>query len=252
METANYQILRKIEKSPRAQYITTPKHILQNYISSMILGLRRAGAGKNAYNVMTRLCNVYNAVFGNKSANVLQLYYTIIQNTLKGNNSNALLTSVNDYNALNYFINYLRDIISFLYKGNYINGAVYNFFINVFLQNIITLVLVMNEANFSIGDLSYYINNDYENCILSGNNSYACDYYMEGYKLLERQDKVDIAIPMLMQRSKSANAYIMSSTAAAALRMGDPEDQYKICTDTAFANNSSDIECNQYLKFLLN
>ena len=245
MENANYQILREIEKSPRAQYITTPKHILQNYISSMILGLRHAGINSGA---IIHLCNIYNAVFGNKSANILQLYYAIIQNALPIQN-NELITSLNNYNAMLNFITHLRDIIAFLYKGNYINGTVYNFFINVFLQNIITLVLVMNEANFSIGDLSYYINGDYDNCILSGNNSYACDYYMEGYKLLERQDTV---IPMLMQRSKSANAYIMSSTAAAALRMGDPEDQYKICTNTAFANNSSEVECNQYLKFLLN
>uniref|UniRef100_A0A6C0I0A7 Uncharacterized protein n=1 Tax=viral metagenome TaxID=1070528 RepID=A0A6C0I0A7_9ZZZZ len=256
MQTANYQILREIEKSPYAQYITVPKSILQNYIYNMKLGLQNVSTNANA---ITNLCNVYNAVFGDGTANILQLYYVIKSNVMKGNVmkgnklftsvNNTLLTSVNNYNAMNYFITYLQNSILSLYRGNYINRNVYNFFINVFLQNIITLVETMDKANFSIGDLSYYINGDYENCILSGNSAYSCDYYMEGYKLLEQ---VDTPITIFAQRRNSANstnAYIISSTAAANLRMRDPEDQYKICTDRAFANNSSETECNQYLQF---
>jgi hypothetical protein len=108
----------------------------------------------------------------------------------------------------------------------------------------------MNESNFSIGGLSYYINGDYTNCISSGNNPYACNYYMEGYKLLENNKTNISIIPISTKQhnaAKSTNAYIMPSTMAANLRMRDPEDQYKLCINTAFANNSSEVECNQYL-----
>jgi hypothetical protein len=253
MEIANYQILREIEKSPYAQYITVPKSVLQNYIYNMKLGLQNASTNTNA---ITNLCNVYNAVFGDGTANILQLYYALYSAALKGNTmrgnklqSNTLLTSVNNYNTMSNFINYLQNSILSLYRGNYINRNVYNFFINVFLQNIITLVETMDKANFSIGDLSYYINDDYENCILSGNSTYSCDYYMEGYKLLEQVDTPITIFAQSCNSANSTNAYIISSTAAANLRMRDPEDQYKICTDRAFANNSSEMECNQYLQF---
>lgn len=256
MQTANYQILREIEKTPYSQYITVPKSALQSYIYSMNLGLQNASANAstNAINLMTNLCSIYNAAFVDGTANMLQLYYTIVlqSNKLRNNTmqSNELISSLNNYNAISNVINYLRDIIRFLYSGNYINGEVYNFFINVFLQNIITLVNTMNEANFSIGSLSYYINGDYTNCISSGNTEYACNYYMEGYKLLENNKANTPVIPMSTKRhnsTKSTNAYIMPSTMAANLRMRDPEDQYKLCINTAFANNSSEVDCNQYL-----
>jgi hypothetical protein len=265
MQTANYQILRAIEKSPYSQYITVPKSALQNYIYSMKLGLQNAmntnAINANAINVMTNLCNIYNAAFGDGSANILQLYYALFCNKLQSNalqrnkiQSNELISSLNNYNAISNVINYLRDIIRFLYSGNYINGEVYNFFINVFLQNIITLVGTMNESNFSIGSLSYYINGDYTNCISSGNNPYACNYYMEGYKLLEKKENTSI-IPISTKRrnfANSTNEYIMPSTMAANLRMRDPEDQYKLCINTAFMNNSSEADCNQYLYLNLN
>lgn len=256
MQTANYQILREIEKSPYSQYITVPKSVLQNYIYSMKLGLQ--GLQNTDANVMTQLCNIYNAAFGTGTTNILQLYYVIVKNALGGNNlqsnklQNTALNSVNNYNAMSNFINYLQNIILFLYRGNYINGDVYGFFINVFLKNIITLVSTINEANFSIGDLSYYINGDYTNCILSGNSTYECDYYMEGYKLLENNTPAPVPahVPVpASSRNSATNAYTMSSTAAANLRMRDPEDQYKICINTAFANNSSEVDCNQYLQF---
>jgi hypothetical protein len=252
----SYQILREIEKTPYAQYITVPKSALQNYMYSMKLGLQNT-MNANAINIMTNLCNIYNAAFGDGSANMLQLYYALFCNKLQSNalqsnkiQSNELISSLNNYNAMLNFINYLRDIIGFLYSGNYINGEVYNFFINVFLQNIITLVGTMNESNFSIGSLSYYINGDYTNCISSGNNPYACNYYMEGYKLLENNKTNTSIIPMSTKRrnfTNATNAYIMPSTMAANLRMRDPEDQYKLCINTAFANNSSEVDCNQYL-----
>lgn len=254
MQTANYQILREIEKTPYSQYITVPKSALQNYISSMKLGLQNAIASTNAMNLMTNLCNIYNAAFGDGTANMLQLYYVIVlqSNKMQSNKiqNNTLLNTVNNYNAISNVINYLRNIITFLYSGNYINGEVYNFFINVFLQNIITLVGTMNEANFSIGGLSYYINGDYTNCISSGNTEYTCNYYMEGYKLLENNKANTPIIPTSAKcrnSAKSTNAYIMPSTMAANLRMRDPEDQYKLCINTAFANNSSEVDCNQYL-----
>lgn len=273
---ASFEIFREIEGSSLYPFSNTG-YILQNQIlpkqvlNNLTNAYKKGGINNKLYSLLNQLFSKYNAAINNENS-INELYYFITQSAHAQHSlpsQNNMSTKVYNSLIITNFIEYIYQIIAYLYVNNYINGSVYNFFINSMIPNINQLISNFNIKNYTRGDISNYLNNDYNNCVAQVNNmgyigSNICNYFIGGGNPLELELNNSIYIqqqnpympiqrPRLIQNLSEhrQGSSLMQRPNLMFMHQKFDEDSYNTCAYNAFQNNASDTECNRYLDKIL-
>jgi len=273
MSAASYEIFRDIEKSNLSlrNYIKPSNQFIQQLINNINNAYKNGIINYNAFITINQLIENYMLMNPNK------LYYFIINtsyNLYPSPQPQNISTPVYQNLIIDNFIKYIYQTITYIYTNNYINKSIYLYFTTTILPNITQIINTFNIPNYTRGNMYNYISNDYGKCVfeLGHGSENICNYFIGGRNPLSL--RLNNEIYMQQQNNPfnlEQNYYPITSTQTTYplglnnyllgqnnYSLGQNnysmfnEDAYNICSNNAFENNSSLLECNKYLGVLLN